>query len=76
MTLNEAGADRVLRMIIGIALLYAGWAQWPAATVTMGAALGSVVFFLLGAVAAITAVVGWCPLYALVGLSTKKRVEA
>jgi hypothetical protein len=76
MTLNEGGADRVLRMILGMALLYAGWAQWPMAPVTMAAALGSIVFFALGAVAAITSLVGWCPLYALIGLSTRKQVEA
>jgi hypothetical protein len=68
MTFNEGGWDRVIRILAGIALAYATWLTWPATA--------SVVFGVIGAIAFVTGLVGWCPGYALVGLSTKKRVGA
>ncbi|MDH3455294.1 MAG: DUF2892 domain-containing protein [Gemmatimonadota bacterium] len=63
--INEAGWDRVLRVIAGIALLSLGWAGIVTGT------LGTV-FKWLGFLPLITGLVGWCPAYALSGLKTKK----
>jgi predicted CXXCH cytochrome family protein len=58
--------DRMLRLLVGLALLYAGWNAWPG---TIG-----LVFLVLGAVAIGTGIVGWCPAYSLFRASTKKVV--
>jgi hypothetical protein len=68
MTFNERGSDRVIRILAGIALAYATWVTWPATT--------SMVFAVIGAIALLTGLVGWCPGYALFGLSTKKKSAA
>lgn len=58
---NEGMVDRAVRVIVGLALLAvfflypdAGW-RW---------------FALIGIIPLATGLVGWCPLYALFGLST------
>jgi hypothetical protein len=58
---NESTIDRVLRVVVGLALLAAffifpdaGW-RW---------------FALIGLVPLITGIVGTCPLYMLLGIST------
>lgn len=58
---NEGTVDRVLRVVVGLALLVAffmfpdaGW-RW---------------FALIGLVPLITGIVGTCPLYRLLGIST------
>jgi hypothetical protein len=58
MAVNEGGVDRVLRIVVGLVLL-------------------SLVFFgpqtpwgFVGLVPLITGVVGMCPLYSLLGIST------
>ena len=68
MKFNEGRWDRVIRILAGIALAYAAWLTWPGAA--------SLVFMAIGAIAFLTGLVGWCPGYALFGLSTKKRVGA
>ena len=65
MKINESGLDRIIRVIVGIALL----ALYFTNVVTGG--LG-IVFIVLGAVALLTGVVGFCPLYSLLKISTKK----
>jgi len=62
---NEGGWDRAVRMVAGLALLYAAWLGWPA--------VAAVVFLVIGAVALLTASVGWCPAYSLFGISTRPR---
>jgi hypothetical protein len=62
--INEANWDRVVRIVAGIVLLYAGWSVW---TGIVGALL-----LVVGAVALVTGIVGWCPAYALFHASTKK----
>lgn len=61
---NEAVWDRVVRILIGIVLLYAGWSFWSG---TLG-----IVALVIGAVAFVTGLAGWCPVYALFQCSTKK----
>jgi hypothetical protein len=57
---NVGSIDKVLRIVVGIALLsmlflVEGSAKW---------------FGLIGIVPLGTALVGWCPLYSLLGIST------
>jgi len=63
--INEAGWDRVVRIVLGIALLYLGFA---------GIVPGGWGLFLkvIGFVPLLTGLVGWCPLYALFKVQTKK----
>jgi hypothetical protein len=66
MKLNEGTFDRVIRVVLGVVLLYLG---------IMSVAGGwGIVLDVLGAIALITGVVGFCPLYKLLGnLSTAKK---
>ena len=65
--MNEGTADRVIRIVAGIALLALGWGE--VVTGTLGT-----VFKLLGFVPLVTGLVGWCPLYAVAHMSTRGRV--
>jgi hypothetical protein len=60
---NEAAWDRALRIVAGLVLLYLGWAG------VVDGTLG-VVFKILGFLPLLTGVVGYCPAYALFGVST------
>ena len=57
---NVGGIDRILRIVIGIVLI------GLAATGTLGA------WGWIGVVPLATGVVGWCPPYAMFGISTCK----
>ena len=63
MKINESGLDRIIRVILGIALL----ALYFTGTVTGG--LG-IAFIIVGAIALLTGVVGFCPLYMLLKIKT------
>jgi len=55
---NESNVDRALRIVLGLALI--------------GVALtGRGVWGYIGIVPLATGVMGWCPLYALLGISTR-----
>lgn len=63
MGVNEAAWDRAVRVVLGIGLLYVGWAEVVAG--------GWGTFFkVIGFVPLLTGLVGWCPLYALFGIRT------
>lgn len=62
---NEAGWDRVLRVVLGIVLLYLGWAG------VVSGGLG-VVLGIVGVILLLTGLVGWCPLYSLFKISTRQ----
>ncbi len=66
MKANEASWDRIVRVVLGIVLLYLGLAG----IVTGG--LG-IVLDVLGVVFLLTGVVGFCPLYAVLGLRTARK---
>lgn len=66
---NEAPWDRIARVVIGIVLLYLGWAD----IVTGG--WGTFLKF-FGFVPLATGLVGWCPLYALFRYRTADRAGA
>lgn len=59
MKTNVGGIDRALRITVGIALIAWGFyaKNW----------LGAI-----GAIPLFTALVGWCPLYSIIGVSTRK----
>ena len=63
--INEAGWDRILRVLLGIALLYLGWAG------IVGGFWGNV-FKVLGFVPLLTGLVGWCPIYAILKFRTNQ----
>lgn len=64
-TMNEAMWDRVVRIILGIALLYLGFGGVVSGW--LGTALG-----IIGFVPLLTGLVGYCPLYSLLRISTKQ----
>ena len=65
---NEGLWDRLFRFLIGVALGYAAWTNWPGAA--------AIVFALISTVAFATGLAGWCPLYAVFGFSTRKKTAA
>lgn len=69
MRINENATDRVVRIIAGLVLLSAWVFGWMSGT-------WETVFAIVGAVLLLTGIVGFCPLYALVGASTAPRKRA
>jgi hypothetical protein len=65
---NEGTWDRVIRILVGFALGYAAWVTWPGTI--------SIVSLVIGAIALVTGLAGWCPAYAIFGLSTRKKIAA
>ena len=63
---NEGSADRIVRVIAGVVLLALGWGE--VVTGTLGT-----VFKVLGFIPLITGLVGWCPLYAITHVSTRRN---
>jgi hypothetical protein len=65
-TVNEGRADRIARAGLGFALLLAGFTGFlPAAASNAATVLGLIVLT--------TALTGWCPLYMLLRLDTRRR---
>lgn len=62
---NQSGADRVIRIVIGAALLVLGWGGLVTGTFGW-------IFKIGGFVPLITGLAGWCPLYALAKAHTNK----
>jgi hypothetical protein len=60
---NIGPIDRAIRVVVGIVLLSLAFTGPQTA---WGA---------LGFIPLITAMVGWCPLYSLLGISTRRRVS-
>lgn len=65
--INEAGWDRALRVVLGVVLLYLGFAG------VVGGTLGWI-FKIGGFLPLVTGIVGWCALYALFGVSTCSQI--
>ncbi len=59
--INEGGLDRILRILIGLAILSLGFigprTNWA----------------MLGLIPLLTGAIGTCPLYSLLGISTARR---
>lgn len=60
---NTGNADRAVRVVLAVIFAVAG--------IALGGTLG-IVCFVLAAVMLVTAAVGFCPLYRLVGIDTCK----
>ncbi|MDR0776621.1 MAG: DUF2892 domain-containing protein [Azonexus sp.] len=54
---NVGGIDKILRILVGIALI--AWAL-----------LGGPIWAWIGVIPLATGLMGWCPLYPILGLST------
>jgi hypothetical protein len=65
---NEGTWDRVIRILVGFALGYAAWVTWPGTI--------SIVSLVIGGIALVTGLAGWCPAYAACGISTRRKVAA
>jgi len=65
MKLNESNIDRIIRAVAGVVLLYLGFAVLAGAL--------AIVADVIGVVLLLTGAVGFCPLYALLKLSTLKQ---
>lgn len=68
MTKNVGGADRLIRVVLGIGLLALGFMH-----VVTG--IGAIVAYAVGAVALITGVFRFCPAWSVVGVNTCKTVR-
>lgn len=64
--MNEAGWDRIARVVIGVVLLVLGWGGIVEGT------LGTV-FQWVGFVPLVTGIAGWCPLYAIFRFRTNEE---
>jgi hypothetical protein len=65
MKLNESNTDRIIRAVAGVILLYLGFG-------VLGGAL-AIVTDVVGVILLATAAIGFCPLYALLKLSTLNK---
>jgi len=66
MKLNESNVDRIIRAVAGVVLLFLGFGG----VLSGGLAVVADVF---GAILLLTGAVGFCPIYALLKLSTLKK---
>lgn len=65
MSVNEASWDRIVRVILGVVLIYLGFSS------VIDGGLGIVVG-IIGFVPLLTGIVGWCPIYSVFKTGTKK----
>jgi hypothetical protein len=64
MSLNVGGADRIIRIVLGIVLAAAGFFYLSG---TLGIVVGVV-----GLIMLVTGAIGWCPAYLPFGFSSRK----
>ncbi|NER83722.1 MAG: DUF2892 domain-containing protein, partial [Leptolyngbya sp. SIO1D8] len=64
MTSNVGMIDRIIRLMLALVLLYLGLGVYP------GSALG-IGLDVIGAIAALTGLFGFCGLYKLLGMNTR-----
>jgi len=65
MKINESNIDRVIRVTIGLVVLGLGWLEIVPGTLGL-------VFKILGFLPLLTGLIGFCPVYALINIRTKK----
>ncbi len=65
MKANESSVDRIIRGILGVVLLLVAFLAVPAGAL-------QIVLAIIGVVLLLTGIVGFCPLYRILGLSTKR----
>ena len=64
MKINESGFDRIVRIVMGLALIVLGWSG------LISGWLGTAVW--IGFIPLLTGMVGFCPLYAVLNFHTNK----
>jgi hypothetical protein len=69
MSTNEGSTDRIIRVVLGVAMLALGWLG------VVDGWLGTTLQW-LGFVPLITGLVGWCPLYSIFGMRTNGKAQA
>lgn len=62
---NLAPWDRIVRVAAGLAMLYLGWSDFVDG-------LGAIALVVFAWVPLLTGVLGWCPIYAILGISSNK----
>ena len=62
---NLSTPDRLIRIVLGLLMLAAGW-------VGLAGGVWEIALEVFGWVPLITGLVGWCPIYAMLGISTFK----
>jgi hypothetical protein len=67
-TQNESGTDRIIRVVLGIAMLALGW-------LNILPGFWGTLFQWLGFIPLLTGIFGWCPLYSLLHISTRSEVR-
>lgn len=68
MKCNVGSGDRIIRIIVGLALFVYGLVTAPQG--------GSFIIGLIGVILVITAIVSFCPLYTLLGIDTGCRSKS
>lgn len=69
MTQNENTTDRIVRVVVGAAALAAGFAVG----ISTG---GGIALAAVGVIALVTGATGFCPLYRVLGVSTRRASKA
>ena len=69
MRLNIGSWERVLRIVVGLALIVYAFLGLSSPWSTLG--LGAMA---VGAILAVTGLVSWCPIWAALGVSTRKTI--
>lgn len=62
---NLSTLDRTIRVMLGLLMLAAGWAG-------LAGGIWQVALEVFGWVPLVTGLIGWCPIYALLGFSTRR----
>lgn len=65
---NLASADRAIRILLAVVFAYLYFGEWVTGT-------WGIVLVVLGAVFVLTSLIGFCPLYAIFGISTLSQHE-
>lgn len=69
METNEGTVDRIIRLVLGVVLVWAG--LWPLGG--LGGAAWGIVLAVIGLVLLVTAATGFCLIYRILGISTRRQ---
>ena len=58
----------MFRILAGIVMAYVAWVMWPGTAAIISVAVAGI--------ALVTGLVGWCAVYALFGISTRRKTGA
>jgi len=66
---NVGLADRIIRIILGVILIYVGWVVWENNT-------AGIVIDVVGVILIITGIIGYCSIYKIFKINTCKQCQA